>query len=354
MSFYPVMPSVSQWLFSLTDEVLQILIWLLMKLDHGVSEPLQVLALQPMQILGLSFAIFLLFLPSQIIPKAWAALSALLSLWSTQTAIQFDLTLLDVGQGQAMLLRLPKQTMMIDLGGNYNEAQWGVGEHVISPFLLQQGITQLDRVIISHLDQDHRAGLSSLSKQIKINQLLSNQYDDGFVRDGYAETPFQYCQRGQSWQFGQVRVQILAPRVEQLQDVEQHKNDRSCIVYIQVPQAQGYQNFLIMGDAGWPTEYQLMQDYPNLAVDVLVLGHHGSRHSSAYDFLRWSNPKLAVVSAGWNNRYGHPHPIVLSRLQQLSIPLRQTSQDGSLHFYLDHQQNMQLELLRDRRRWLRY
>lgn len=353
MSVYRVMPSVSAGLFSLADHVLQVLTWLLQQLDQSVTQPLYAMALQPIQILGLSFAIFLLFLPRTVVPSIWAALCGLASLWSTQTSTPFELTLLDVGQGQATFLQVPAQRMMIDLGGSYNEAQWGIGEHVISPFLLQQGIAQLDRVIISHLDQDHRGGLSSLSKQIKIKQLISNQYDDGFVRDGYADTPFQYCQRGQVWQFDQVKVQILAPRAEQLDDVEQHKNDRSCIVYIQVPQAKGYQNFLIMGDGGWPTEYQLMQDYPDLKVDVLVLGHHGSRHSSAYDFLRWLNPKLAVISVGWNNRYGHPHPMVLARLQQLAIPTRQTRLEGSLRFYLDDQEKMQLELLRDRRRWLR-
>lgn len=353
MSIYRVMPSISTWLLSLSDDLLQALTHVLHGLDQTTTTPLHAVALQPIQLLGLSFAIFLLFLPRVVVPRAWVALCGLASLLGTQALTRFELTILDVGQGQASFVDTPKQRMMIDLGGNYNEAQWGIGEHVIQPFLLQRGIGELDRVIISHLDQDHRGGLSSLSKQIKIKQLISNQYDDRFVQNGYADTPFDFCKQGQVWQFDHMRVEILAPRAEQLNDVDQHKNDRSCIVYIQVPQAQGYQNFLIMGDAGWPTEYQLMQDYPDLKVDVLVLGHHGSRHSSAYDFLAWLKPKLAVISVGWNNRYGHPHPVVLARLAQLSIPVQQTSKDGSLRFYLDDQDKMQLRLGRDRRRWLR-
>lgn len=352
MSFYRVIPSISNWLLTLTDYLLQALTRVLHGLDQITMTPLYAVALQPIQILGFSFAILLLFLPSVVIPRSWLVLCGLASLFSSQASTRFELTILDVGQGQATFVHTPEQRMMIDMGGNYNEAQWGIGEHVIRPFLLQQGVRVLDRVIISHLDQDHRGGLSSLSKQIKIKQLISNQYDDRFVQDGYADTPFEFCQQGQVWQFDHVRIEILAPRTAQLNDVDQHKNDRSCIVYIQVPQAQGDQSFLIMGDAGWPTEYQLMQDYPDLKVDVLVLGHHGSRHSSAYDFLAWLKPKLAVISVGWNNRYGHPHPVVLARLQQLSIPVLQTSQAGSLRFYLDDQYKMQLLLGRDRRRWL--
>ncbi len=70
--------------------------------------------------------------------------------------------------------------------------------------------------------------------------------------------------------------------------------------------AMPYQSYLLMGDAGWQTEYELLKAYPNLQVDVLVLGHHGSRHSSSFDFLQHYQPKLAIASVGKWNRYGHP------------------------------------------------
>ena len=103
-----------------------------------------------------------------------------------------------------------------------------------------------------------------------------------------------------------------------------------------------------MGDAGWQTEYQLLKDYPDLKVDVLVLGHHGSQHSSAYQFLQHYRPKLAIASAGRFNRYGHPSQLTQQRLKELDIPLLTTAEHGSLHF---SQQGTQIILETERSRW---
>ncbi len=90
-----------------------------------------------------------------------------------------------------------------------------------------------------------------------------------------------------------------------------------------------------MGDAGWETEFKLLQHYPDLRVDVLVLGHHGSRHSSAYDFLQHYRPQYAIASAGATNRYGHPSIEVQARLAALQIPLLSTAKAGSISFSFD-------------------
>ncbi len=103
-----------------------------------------------------------------------------------------------------------------------------------------------------------------------------------------------------------------------------------------------------MGDAGWETEYQILSDYPDLKVDVLVLGHHGSRHSSSYAFLNHFKPKLAIASAGRFNRYGHPANMTQTRLKQLDIPLLQTAQSGSIHF---KQNKQQIELIEERTKY---
>ncbi|MDQ8951423.1 DNA internalization-related competence protein ComEC/Rec2 [Acinetobacter rudis] len=353
-SLHQFVPNLAVALLYLLNWILEGLLWGLQYLDQITTNALITPALSPLEITMLSVAIGLvLFFPHGLWIRVYWLCCAIACMYTPQAKVKFELTVIDVGQGQALLLKLDQHHLMIDLGGSYNESQWGIGEHVISPFLLGQGITQLDQVIISHLDQDHWGGLSSLSKRIQIQSFLSNQYDRGFIQAGYADVPFQYCQQGQRWQYADARIEILAPQKKQLDDVAEHKNDRSCIVYVEVPSAVGYKSFLIMGDAGWLTEYQIMQEYPELNVDVLLIGHHGSRHSSAYDFLKWLKPKLAVVSVGKNNRYGHPHPHVLARLQDLSIPLKQTQHEGSMRFYLDRHQQMQLELYRDQYRWLR-
>ena len=108
-----------------------------------------------------------------------------------------------------------------------------------------------------------------------------------------------------------------------------------------------------MGDAGWQTEYELLQKYPNLDVDVLILGHHGSQHSSSFDFLKRLNPKLVIASAGFNNRYHHPHPIVLARLKALAIPYKTTIDQGSIQFSLDKTGEINVQDYRDLKRWLK-
>lgn len=135
--------------------------------------------------------------------------------------------------------------------------------------------------------------------------------------------------------------------------VEANPNEYSCVLYVQLNQAQPYRNFLIMGDAGWPTEYELMKKYPELQVDVLVLGHHGSKHSSAYSFLKYLHPKLAIASAGQNNRYGHPTKEVKVCLKALDIPLLLTAQTGNIEFYQEADEQINYTLYREQWKWLK-
>ena len=115
---------------------------------------------------------------------------------------------------------------------------------------------------------------------------------------------------------------------------------------------KGYKSFLLMGDAGWEAEYQILQRYPHLNVDVLVLGHHGSQYSSSFAFLKQMNPKLAIASAGFGNRYNHPSPITLARLQALKIPLLTTIDQGTIQFKLNHNHEMEINEFRSEKKWL--
>ncbi|HAB70370.1 MAG TPA: DNA internalization-related competence protein ComEC/Rec2, partial [Acinetobacter nosocomialis] len=147
-------------------------------------------------------------------------------------------------------------------------------------------------------------------------------------------------------------IQILWPKEKDLAFVHSQQNQYSCVVYLHFKGISDYQNFLIMGDAGWEAEYELLEDYPSLKVDVLVLGHHGSKHSSAYDFLATLKPKLAIASAGFDNPYGHPSQEVINRLKALHIPLKSTVEQGTLSFVLENQKIV-LHNRRFERLWLR-
>nr|WP_228259962.1 DNA internalization-related competence protein ComEC/Rec2 [Acinetobacter sp. ANC 4779] len=345
---YFIFEPLGSLIFQINDLCLSILLIFMHGLDQIFSPALQPVTMSFWMLLSLCLGLIILFLPRGVVPKTWSVLCFVPLIMIDSNKNEFELTVLDVGQGQAIFVRDQDQTMMIDTGGNYDESKFSVGKQIILPFLSVNGVSELNQLILTHLDQDHKGAYESIKADLPINTIYSNE--QLAVANS---SQFDYCHQGQKWQWNdRVKMTILSPKAEQLVNAKDEKNEMSCVVYLQVTNAEPYQNFLLMGDAGWPTEYQILQDYPNLKVDVLVLGHHGSRHSSAYHFLKQLKPKLAVASAGFNNRYKHPSVVVESRLKELKIPLLSTIKQGSIHFS-KHKSIMAIEFERDSQQWLK-
>ena len=345
---YFIFEPLGSLIFQINDGCLSVLLIFMQLLDRLFSPALQPVAMNFWMLLSLCLGLIILFLPRGVLPKTWSVLCFVPLIMIDSTKNEFELTVLDVGQGQAIFVRDQEQTLMIDTGGNYDEAKFSVGKQIILPFLSVNGVSELNQLILTHLDQDHKGAYESIKHDLPVKNVYSNEQLE--VADS---SQFDYCHQGQKWQWSdRVDFTVLSPKAEQLANAKDEKNEMSCVVYLQVKNAQPYQNFLLMGDAGWPTEYQILQDYPDLKVDVLVLGHHGSRHSSAYHFLKQLNPKLAVASAGFNNRYGHPSVVLESRLKELNIPLLTTLKQGSIRFS-KHKNIMAIEFERDSRQWLK-
>lgn len=341
-----IIPVCGQVLFQLNDRLLSVLMWMLNSLKP-ISPDLYGVSFTPVMILSLILGLIILFMPRGTIPKMWAGICLLPIVLGVKTQPTI-LNILDVGQGQSIFLQHPQQILMFDTGGSYDEAKFNLGERVVIPFLRQQGIRTLDHVILSHLDQDHSGAFPSIQNAFDITQVQSNERSNTVpFKDN-----FSLCQQGQNWSYSNLKIQILSPDLDGLALTKHQKNEQSCVVYLQFFNAQPYQNFLIMGDAGWETEYKLLQQYPDLKVDVLVLGHHGSKNSSAYDFLAVLKPKLAIASAGFENRYGHPSQELQRRLRALNIPLLNTAQTGSLSFVFEHD-TVALKQQRQQLKWLR-
>ncbi len=335
--------------FQINDLCLAALLWLMQLLDRLFAPTLQPIAMNVVVWLSVCLGLMMLFLPRAVLPKTWSILCFMPLIALDASKNQFELNILDVGQGQAIFIRDQDQTMMLDMGGNHDERKFSVGKQIILPFLSVKGVSELNQLVLTHLDQDHKGGYESIRQQLPIRQVYSNEKLEVAV-----SSQFDYCHQGQHWQWhDRVNITVLSPKTENLVYANAEKNEMSCVIYVQLKDAQPYQNFLLMGDAGWQTEYQILQDYPDLKVDVLVLGHHGSRHSSAYAFLRQLKPKLAIASAGFNNRYGHPSPITLQRLQQLNIPVLSTVQQGSIQFSSQANGPMQVHYAREQRQWLK-
>lgn len=340
-----IIPILGTLLFYLNDVCLSVLLWILSVLQQA-SPALYGVSCTPLMMVSLIVGLIILFLPHGTVPKVWSLigfLPILLGLKAQPTV----LNILDVGQGQAIFLQHPEQTLMIDTGGSYDETKFSIGERVVIPFLRQQGIWELDHVMLSHLDQDHSGAFPKIQNAFAIEQVQSNEYRSTMqFKDN-----FSLCQQGQQWTYNNLKIEVLSPRTEDLALANSQQNEQSCVIYLTFSNVQPYQHFLIMGDAGWQTEYKLLHQYPDLKVDVLVLGHHGSKHSSAYDFLAILRPKLAIASAGFDNRYGHPSLELQQRLKALNIPLLTTVNAGTISFIFD-QGRVQLKQQRQQVKWL--
>jgi competence protein ComEC len=345
---YFIFEPLGSLIFQINDGCVSILLIFMQGLDQLFSPALQPIAMNIWVWLSLCLGLLILFLPRGVVPKTWSVLCWMPLIIADVHKNDFELTVLDVGQGQAIFIRDQDQTMMVDMGGNYDESKFSVGKQIILPYLSVNGVSNLNQLILTHLDQDHKGGYESIRQNLTIQHVYSNE-----KIETAESSQFDYFHQGQQWQWNdRVKMTVLSPKSAQLINAKDEKNEMSCVVYLQVKNAQPYENFLLMGDAGWPTEYQILQEYPDLKVDVLVLGHHGSRHSSAYYFLKQLNPKLAVASAGFNNRYGHPSSLLKSRLNELNIPLFTTVQQGSIRFSR-HENSMAIEFERDSQRWLK-
>ena len=331
-------------LFQLNDIFIHMLLAFLDLLDQLFAPQLIPLAMNIWMIALCILGLLMVFLPRGVLPKSWIALACIPLCVPQLNQHPFQLSILDVGQGQAVFIRDGQHSMMIDMGGYYDEEKFSIGRQVIMPFLSVQGVNQLDQLILTHLDQDHSGAYHSIKNQLNIKQVSSNQ-----ISEIAASSSFQFCYQGQQWQWSEeISFKILAPQQQLLNTHDFNKNERSCVLYLYIKNTGPYQHFLFMGDAGWEAEYQLLKDYPELKVDVLVLGHHGSQHSSAYEFLQVLQPKLAIASAGKFNRYGHPSQLTQQRLKALNIPLMTTAEQGSLHF---QQQGSKLVLSAERHQW---
>lgn len=342
----------------LIDHILNMFLWLMASVVHIFSLELISIALTPAMIILFIIAVILFFLPKGILPKSWIVLCIFASGLLYINRPQFELSILDVGQGQSIFIKSTTQNILIDTGGYYDEDRFSIGQNVVVPFLLRQGVKQLHQVVLSHLDNDHSGALPYIARDIKIHQVLANEDLTGseywkMLQTEQHNIAHQQCYAGQHWSISPyTTIRVYAPEQGlSNSQIQQNRNENSCVIHIQHLDLSGrYANFLIMGDAGYATEQYLMQHYPDIKVDVLILGHHGSKHSTSAEFLDFYKPKLAIASAGFNNRYRHPSEEVMILLKQRHIPLMTTIAHGTIQFKaLDGK--VILNTYRDTRTW---
>lgn len=247
-------------------------------------------------------------------------LIVILATWVRPMTEDYRVTVLDVGQGQCILLQSEGRTVMVDCGSEYPQA----AADTAAAYLADVGVSKLDALIITHYDKDHAGGARYLMSRVFVKKLiLPDATDGGEILRAMLDAPHGQTVTADhditlSWT--DTNVSILTPGSGKT------GNESSLCILFQKENC----DILITGDTDKLGELRLANKYPLPDLEYLVVGHHGSKHSTERIFLEATNPDVALISAGEDNRYGHPAQEVLQLLESLNISVRRTDLEGTI------------------------
>jgi competence protein ComEC len=253
----------------------------------------------------------------------------------------FELVAVDMGQGHAVLVRTATHSLLYDTGPRYS-AETDAGQRVIVPLLRAWG-ERLDRIVISHQDSDHSGGAPAvMAMQPQALVLSSVPLAHPLQQLG----PMERCERGQLWVWDGVQFEVLHPSgADYARKLK--PNALSCVLRVTAHNTSA----LLAGDIEAAQEQSLVQSGQALKADWLLVPHHGSDTSSTVDFLAAVQPRVAVVQAGYRNRFGHPRPEVLSRYSELGVQVVQTPRCGASTWRSEQPKLVQCERHHRQRYW---
>lgn len=222
----------------------------------------------------------------------------------------------DVGQGLSVLVRTRHHVLLFDAGARYPSG-FDLGKAAVLPAMRALGVRHLDVLMISHGDNDHAGGAPAVAAQFPRARQLSGEPHRVGMR-------MQPCRRGQHWSWDGVRMRVLSPS----DDIGQTRrgNDRSCVLLVTGKGGR----LLLTGDISDRVEPAVADAVGADKPLVLQVPHHGSKTSSSAGFIAALRPRMAIVSAGWLNRFGHPYPAVVARYAAADVPLLNTATAGAV------------------------
>lgn len=273
------------------------------------------------------FGIFILSL-GKVMPARWQGfILCLPMLMNRPQSInhgEFDFTLLDVGQGLASVIRTQNHVLVYDTGASYPSG-FDLGRIAVNPYLRFIGSGSIDKLVLSHGDNDHAGGAAAVANAFKIDAMIMNP-SNAFSEKRSSTR----CRAGDSWRWDGVDFIILWPPSGSARS----GNNSSCVMKITSEAG----SLLLTGDIEQQVEQILSQRYGELLrSEIMLIPHHGSKTSSSRALLEKVQPKLGLVSAGYRNRFGHPHPGVQQRFRKLGIPIVNTADDGAISIVFSRQ-----------------
>jgi competence protein ComEC len=273
-----------------------------------------------------SSALFLLLMP-QGFPARWLGLIWLLPAITVQPVHpkfgEIWFTLLDIGQGLASVIQTANHNLIYDTGLPSDPTR-----SPLVSFLQQQGIKQVDALIVSHADQDHSGGACNILQNISVKHLLTSFAPErSLLKFCFTKAKHHnLCQLGQRWTWDGVQFEVLHPSGSIFSG-----NNNSCVLKID----NGHSRILLPGDIEKPAEYYLIEKArDHLASTILVAPHHGSKTSSTQDFIDTVNPRYVLFSIGYLNRFHFPNARVVQRYQDQAAIVYDSVHDGAITFKL--------------------
>ena len=256
---------------------------------------------------------------------------------------KLTVTMLDVGQGDAIVVRTPRgRVVLIDSGGRLERGPGRdggspaelVGERIVLAYLKRQGIRRVDLLVNTHPHGDHVGGFAPILRELGVGAVADSgqsyggrAFSDGMREAARHRTPVHVARCGDRWESGDgVTLSVLSPCGALFADGGNDVNENSIVVML------AYRGFrmLFMGDAGFQAERRLLESGADIRADVLKVGHHGSAYSSAPRFIDAVRPRYALISAGRHNLFGHPATGTLTTLGGAGAIVYRTDRCGAV------------------------
>jgi len=279
------------------------------------------------------------FLSKKIVLRIVGLAAAVLVLFgiaffeSSEESKALEVDFLDVGQGDAILIKTPDHQRILIDGGPSNAVLNKLGENL--PFFEKE----IDLVILTHPHADHLDGLIEVLKRYEVKKILSTgvihttpDYLAWLEEIKNQNVPMEITRAGETLDFGGgIKIEIFYPTEDLVGKQVENLNDTSIVAKL----IFGQTSFLFTGDAETEMEEKLINGGVDLKADVLKVAHHGSKNATSQNFLEKIQPKFAIISVGADNQFGHPNAMTVKRLENIGAEIFRTDEDGDIKIKSD-------------------
>jgi len=294
---------------------------------------------------GLAIAALIVSRRSRALAIALPIAGTLLVLLSAFPRPSGDLqiVMLDVGQGDAIVIRTPRgHTIMIDTGGMLERGATIDGQspaeraadRIVLPYLQRAGISRIDLLILTHQHGDHVGGFAGIVRTLHVDQIFDSgqvyggrAFNDGMHEAALHHVPVHIARCGDHWSSDDgVQIDVFSPCGALLEDGKNDVNENSIVAMLH----SGSFRMLFTGDAGFETERRLLTRGIDLHADVLKTGHHGSAYATSPEFIAAVQPRLALISVGRHNLFGHPARSTIANIEATNAQVYRTDTCGAV------------------------